>query len=300
MASRLSILFDWLVFSERGRRLRRWSFLITLPAAIAAALVVGLGSSLAVVALRLALGLIVLAVAWRLGGERGEAVRDLLMHPRARRYLRVEMRVCTAPAVALARLWRRAPGEFSYHRGDDQPAIALAAVPMLLAEAAVVHLLLPRGWIWVHLALAVVHLYCLLWLFAWAAGSRLCPHRVAAGSLLVRGGVLYESRVPLVAVVSAEIRRRRVTDEAGLVVDDGAVLLPARRRVDIWLEFAEPVTVARPLGEPVSTRRLAFAADDPERLAALLARGAGSPAAAPAARRVPGMLALPGLVYGSD
>jgi hypothetical protein len=130
------MLFDWLVFSERGRRLRRWSFLVTVPAAIAAALVVGLGSSVAIVALRLALGLIVLAVAWQLGGERGEAVRDLLMHPRARRYLRVEMRVCAAPAVALARLWRRAPGEFSYHRGDDQPAIALAAVPLLLTEAA--------------------------------------------------------------------------------------------------------------------------------------------------------------------
>ena len=56
MASGLSSLLDWLVLSERGRRLRRWSFLVTLPVAIAAALAVGLGSSLAVVALRLALG----------------------------------------------------------------------------------------------------------------------------------------------------------------------------------------------------------------------------------------------------
>src|SRR5688500_9611202 len=103
LSSRLSILFDWLAFSERGRRLRRWSFLVTLPASVAAALAVGLGTGAAVVAVRLALGLIVLAVAWRVGGERGEAVRDLLMHPRARRYLRTELRVVAAPAVALAR-----------------------------------------------------------------------------------------------------------------------------------------------------------------------------------------------------
>jgi hypothetical protein len=171
---------------------------------------------------------------------------------------------------------------------------------MLLAEAAVVHLLLPREWLWVHLALAVVHLYCLLWLFAWAAGPRLCPHRVTAGCLLVRGGVLYESRVPLDAVAGAVVRRRRVPGEAGLVIDRGAVLLPARRSVDLWLELARPVTVARPLGEAVSTRRLAIAADDPERLAALLTRGDVSSLAPSRAPRVPGLLALPGLVYGSE
>jgi hypothetical protein len=298
MSSRLSILFDWLVYGERGRRLRRWSFVVTLPGAVAAALVVGLGSSLALVAVRMSLGLIVLAAAWRLGGERGDAVRDLLMHPRARRYLRAELRVLVVPCLALAGPWRRDPGEFTCHRGDYRPAVALALVPVLLAEAAVVHLLLPHGWLWVHLAVAAAHFYALLWLFAWAAGPRLRPHRVSAGHLLVRGGVLYDVRVPLDAVVEAVVRRRRVGDEAALVVDDGAVLLPARRRVDLWLELAEPVTVARPLGEPVTTRRLAIAADEPERLATALANDAPGTAAR-RYRGVPGLLALPELVYGS-
>jgi hypothetical protein len=292
------MLFDWLVSSDRGRRLRRWSFLVTLPGAVAMALLIGLGSSLALVGVRMALGLLVLAAAWRLGGERGEAVRDLLMHPRLRRYLRVELRVFAAPCMALARLWRNDPGQFTYHRGDYQPAVALALVPVILAEAAVVHLLLPHGWLWLHLAVAAGHAYALLWLFAWAAGSRVRPHRVGGGHLLVRGGVLYEAPVPLAGVAAVDVRRRRVGDEAALVLDPEAVLLPARHRVDLWIELTEPVTVGRPLGEPVRTRRLAIAADEPERLAAALLDGA--PAVAERRpRRMPGLVVVPELVYGS-
>jgi hypothetical protein len=298
MSSRLSNWFDWLVSSERGRRLRRWSFVLTLPGAVAVALVVGLGSSLALVAVRTALGVIVLAAAWRLGGERGESVRDLLMHPRARRYLRVELRVVAAPWLALARLRRRDPAEFGYHRGDYQPAIALAFAPALLAEAAVVHLLLPHGWLWAQLAVAAGHAYALLWLFAWAAGSRALPHRVTGGCLLVRAGVLYQARVPLEAVHAVEARRRRVGDEAALVLDADAVLLPARHRVDLWLDLTAPVTVERPIGEPVVTRRLAIAADEPERLAAALL-GDARTVAERRPNRVPGLVALPELVYGS-
>jgi len=58
-----------------------------------------------------------------------------------------------------------------------------------------------------------------------------------------------------------------------LVVDD-AVALPARRRVDVWLELAragDGGARARGAGE---TCRLAIAADDPELLVAASARPA--------------------------
>ena len=298
MSSTLSILFHWLVLSDRGRRVRRWSFLVTLPGAFAAALAVGLGAGIALVAARFVLALIVVGVAWRLGGERGEAVRDLLMHPRVRRYVRVEMRVLGMPFAAMARPWRCAPGEFSYHRGDERPAVALALLPMLFAEAAVVHLLLPGSWLWAHLAVAAVHVYGLLWLFAWAAGPRLRPHRIAGGSLLVRGGVLHEARVPLDAVTAVAVRRRSVGGVAGFSIDDGAVLLPARRRVDLWLDLAQPIMVVRPLGPPVWTSRIAIAADEPGRLATVFeTQPAG---AVHRSKRAHALLALPELLYGSD
>jgi hypothetical protein len=51
-----------------------------------------------------------------------------------------------------------------------------------------------------------------------------------------------EATVPLSAVRSVDLRRRRVANGALVVA------LPARRRVDVWLELAEPVTVGRARG----------------------------------------------------
>jgi hypothetical protein len=50
------------------------------------------------------------------------------------------------------------------------------------------------------------------------------------------------------------------------------VLLPARNRVDLWLDLSEPVTVGRPFGKPLVTQRLAVASDEPERLVEQLLR----------------------------
>ena len=263
-------LLDWFLLSRHGRRLRRWSFLVTVPVAVVAALVIGLGTSAAVVALRIALTLTVALVAWRIGGERGEAVHDLLMHPRARRYARTELRVLSTPLLALARLWRRPNGEFSAHRGGDELAIAFAVTPMIVTEAAVVHLLLPAGWLWVHLAWAASHLYMLAWVFAWALGPRLRPHRLADGELIVNGGLLYRACVPLRNVSGTEVARRRLPEHTPFLLEDDTALLPARRRVDLWIDLTEPVTVTRPLGEPVQVRRIGLAADDPGALASAL------------------------------
>ena len=69
-------------------------------------------------------------------------------------------------------------------------------------------------------------------------------------------------------------------------------------RADLWLDLTAPVTVERPIGEPVVTRRLAIAADEPERLAAALL-GDARTVAERRPNRVPGLVALPELVYGS-
>ena len=95
VARAVDLVFAFLMH-PRVRRVRRWSFLVTLPLAGLAIAVFGLGPTLGVVALRVALFALAAVVAWRLGGSRGEAVLDLLMHPRARRLQRVEARVWLA------------------------------------------------------------------------------------------------------------------------------------------------------------------------------------------------------------
>lgn len=205
-----------------------------------------------------------------------------------------------APLIALARRWRRPACEFSAHRGGDELAIAFAATPAVLTEAAVVHLLLPAGWLWVHLAWAVMHLYMLAWVFAWALGPRLRPHRLEGGALLAHGGLLYGALVPLHAISGIEVARRRLPEHTPFVLEGVTALLPARRRVDLWLDLSEPIVVTRPLGEPVRVRRLGLAADDPNALcAALRSPPLVVPDAPVPALGLAAALGLPELVYGA-
>ena len=297
---RLDALVAWLM-RPRVRRARRWSFLLTLPASLAVAHLYGVQHGALVLGGRLLFWLLVVAAAWRLGGERGEAVRDVLMHPRIRAFCRAELDVLTAlPRLLAVRAGGRAAPGARYDRGTFGAALAFAFTPAVLAEAVALHLLAGGGWIaWV---LTAAHGYSLVWLWGFALGPRAYPHRLSARDALFRAGPLYRVRVPRAVVVGAAVRRERLrSSERGAVERDGALLLPVRGRVDVWLELAEPVRVQRALGEPLPTRRLAVASDDPEGLvAALLAAavvGAGDRPAA-AGRRVlgvPAALELAGL-----
>ena len=86
-------------------------------------------------------------------------------------------------------------------------------------------------------------------------------------ALVARNGPLYRACVPLDAVVGA-VARAGTTPAIpeGLVLRDGTALLPSRGRVDVWLELDRPVLIRRPLGEPISVRRVALASDDPREL----------------------------------
>jgi hypothetical protein len=272
-----------LLMRPRIRRVRRWSFLVTLPVAVLFVGFVGLESGAVVVGVRFVLWLAVMIAAWRVRGERGEALRDLLMHPRARALMRTALDV----VLTLPRLLLRGPAApgLRYVHGDYGFALALAFVPPLLAEAAVVHLLVPAGWIAVHVVNAVLHLYALVWLAAWGLGSRAYPHRVRRGVLVARQGPLYRAAVPLRDVLRVTVARER----APVVAErDGTVLLSARGRVDLWLELARPVAVRRPLADPWWVSRLGIASDDPHELAALLSRAASG------AEEISGVLALAG------
>lgn len=254
-----------MLMGPRGRRVRRWSFVATVPLGLLIAHIYGVQEGVLVVAARMALVLAVALVAWRLGGERGEAMRDLLMHPRARAFARAEVDiVCALPRLLAAGLTHAGRAGTGYAQGTFGLALALAFTPAVLAETLAMHLLLGDGVIaWVSTAL---HAYSLIWLWSFALGPRAYPHRVGARSSVLRAGPMYRVVVPRGAITSATARRARVAGERGFVERDGAVLLPVRGRVDVWLELSEPVRVQRPLSEPCETRLIAVASDDPDGL----------------------------------
>lgn len=250
----------------------------TIPIGLLVAQTYGAGEGLAVVAARMGLWALLALAAWRVGGDRGDALRDLLMHPRLRAFGRAELDVLVAvPRLVLVRAARAGGGALTYARGTFGLALALAFSPVIVSEAVAMHLLLGGGWVaWVFTAL---HAYMLLWLWGFALGPRCYPHRVGPRTAVLRGGALYRVAVPRSAIVSATDRTERIPGERRLVEREDAVLLPVRGRVELWLELSEPVRIQRPLGEPILTRRLAIASDQPADLIELLL------APIPAARR---------------
>jgi hypothetical protein len=255
---------EWLM-RPRVRRVRRWSFVATIPVGLLVAHVYGVHQGLAVVAARAAVAASVAVAAWRVGGERGDALRDLLMHPRLRAFGRAELDVlCALPRLLLVRVARSGGIGLTYARGTFGLALALALTPVVVSEAVALHLLLRGGWIaWISSAL---HAYTLIWLWGFALGPRCYPHRVGPRTAVLRAGAMYRVLVPLSAIVSVTEKRERVAGDRGLIARDDAVLLPVRGRVEVWLELSEPVRVQRPLHEPLHTRRLAIASDDPNGL----------------------------------
>ncbi|MGI8902251.1 MAG: hypothetical protein ACR2IP_00975 [Solirubrobacteraceae bacterium] len=265
------LVIEWLM-RPRVRRARRWSFVATVPVSLLVAHVYGVHEGVAVVAARLALSGSVAIAAWRLGGDRGEALRDLLMHPRLRAFGRAEFDIVTAlPRLLLAHVLnaRRGGGSgragLRYTRGTFGLALALAFTPVVVSEALVAHLLLGGGpEAWVSTAL---HAYMLIWMWSFALGPRCYPHRIGARTAVLRAGPMYRVLVPRSAILSATEHRERLTGRHGLLERDGdAVMLPVRGRVEVWLELSEPVRVQRPLHEPLYACRLAVASDDPQAL----------------------------------
>ena len=259
------------------RRVRRWSFLVTVPAGVLVARELridpgeGLLAGAAIAALEALLFVCVLAAGGRLlGRERRDALLDLLMHPVVRRAVVGEARMlATFPRL----LWHRVrlpPGDaFSYHRGSNELGLAIALLPAALAEGAAVHLLLPDGWVWPQVVLAVLHVYAMLMLLAWAVGERTEPHRLHDGVLHVRAGQLLRADVPLADIARIELQTRREGQRTGFIRDvvPQSARLAVGGRTDVVLHLRRPVLVERPLADPAAVTLLSIRVDEAARLA---------------------------------
>lgn len=290
--------FDWVfgvLMRPRIRRLRRWAFLVTVPAGLFGAKALGidlnvgtgLKAGIALAALDLAVLLAVVAIGTRvLGRERRDVLLDFLMHPTARRAIAAEARTLLTVPRALGRRLRQPSGrEFAYHRGTNELGFVLALLPAALAEGAAVHLLLHGAPTWLRLAIGALHLYGVLMVLGLALGPRVHPHRVTDRTLHLRAGQLTRANVPLELIAAIGTEHRRMGRRTGLVLGDGEALLLSDGRADVRVELLEPVFVERALRDPVSVTSFVVAVDDERALAEEVwraqARGASEPAPRP-------------------
>lgn len=265
-------ILSWLM-RPPVRRVLRWSFVVTLPLCILLINMRGLDAVLVVFAVEFVAFMFVLGLAARLGGERGQLILDFVMHPAVRRFMRSEALIVLALPRALlraARRRRRTESEFPYAKASAELPLAIAFVPAFVAEATVVHLLLPGSIGWLKLALLALSLYGLLWILGWAVGLHSFPHRFRGDLLELRLGSLYRALVRLDSIVG--VRRESAKDGTRTRLDaaDGEAALRVGGRVDLHLTLDRPTLVERPFGEPLAVTSISFAADDPPGLAARL------------------------------
>ncbi len=240
----------------RMRRLRRWSFVVTLPVAGLLIWLRGFqGAAILPVLYVLGLGSVLL-LAGRIGGPRGELLLDFVMHPVGRRAFRTELHLVATLARAAGRAARRRtePTEFSYHRGSSDLGALLALAPAVIIELAVVELLLSGVPLWVRLAIAALSLYGFAWLTAWTLGQRVYPHRLGNDALQAHLGAFYRATVPLNAITSIDITPDRPAKRTELLLSDDTAAFAVGGRVDLRLRLARPVTVHRPLADPARCR----------------------------------------------
>lgn len=258
----------------RVRKLRRWSFVVTLPLAGLLIWRRGLEGAAFLPAFYVLLLGAILVAARRIGGPRGELLLDLVMHPVGRRAFRTELRLVATLARAVQRVL--GPGdrgdEFAYHGRSSELAMLLAFVPALVGEIVVVELLLSGQSLWLRLAVAGISLYGFAWLTAWTVGLRVYPHRVRDGVLEARLGTFYRVAVPLQTVATLDVAPRRPAKRTELLLTDGAAALAVDGHVDLRLRLTRPVSIERPLGDPIEVTQLELAADEPAALAHAIGR----------------------------
>jgi len=266
-------LFEWLM-RPSVRRVRRWSFLVTLPVTYLVFRLRGAETGLALVGLELVVGVTVMVVLYRMGGARREVVLDLIAHPLVRRLTATEMHVLLTAPRALARRLRghRREERFGYARRSSELPFALALLPAIAAEAVAVHLLLPEGWLWMKVGILAVSAYGYLWVFSLALGMRTEPHVLRSSELEVRFGPLYRARIPVELIERAEPRAGKAAGRPGLTFDGDAARLTAEGAAEVRLTLRAPVQLRRPLAEPVSITELSIPAERPADLVRALER----------------------------
>nr|MBA2299400.1 hypothetical protein [Chloroflexota bacterium] len=157
--------------------------------------------------------------------------------------------------------------EYSYHRRNSDLAVALALLPAIVGEIIVVELLLSGLPLWVRLAIAAISLYGFAWLIAWTVGLRVYPHRLRDDVLEARLGAFYRAVVPLEAIAEVDVTPQRPAKRTQLLLTDGTAAFVVGGHTNLRLRLARPVTIERPLGDPVEVSQLELAADQPAALA---------------------------------
>jgi len=149
--------------------------------------------------------------------------------------------------------------------------LLLAFIGVSAIELPVLHLIVP--WTGVRIALDILGVYGLLWMFGLLVMLRVNPHVVGEAGLRVRSGTTVDMTIPWDYVAEIRAWRHTVPARPRQPVErtgDSVVLhLPVMSQTTVDIRFVGPTTVPLADGDSEPLTGLRIAADDPGALVAM-------------------------------
>lgn len=160
------------------------------------------------------------------------------------------------------------PDAFAYRKRSIMGVLLIVAVLTAPGEILLWEILIP--WNWPRLALLVLSLYALLWIFAFYASLSVLPHRLNSDFLRLHYGALAEGRIPYSSIDSVEVGQRKTPDgREGLRLssDRTTAHIGVGGKTDVTIHLREPLALSGLLGPTSPVTTVCVAVDEPERLA---------------------------------
>jgi hypothetical protein len=176
---------------------------------------------------------------------------------------------------------RQGEDDFSYHKRSLAGALVAVVALTTPLELLIWEFLVP--WAWLRIALLILGIYALFWVFGYYASLAVLPHRLEAEGLRLHYGAFAQGFVPYAKIARVERRRQQAPKAGDGIRSDptgDALYFAIDGKTDLMLQLRALLAVdglLRTLG-PTSTIHLA--ADEPERMAPELRRRVGERARA--------------------
>lgn len=168
--------------------------------------------------------------------------------------------------------WKKRPlalHEFSYHKNSGTPAILAASILLVIAETAIVHILLARWNEVVAWILTGLSIYSGFQLWGWLRSLGKRPISIGKNTLELRYGIMSETYIPFAAIENIEVSKKAMDK------------IPLRRTLsplgdmeatNVILRLNAPETLHGIYGIKRKFQELTLHVDEPERFVAKVSK----------------------------
>ena len=203
----------------------------------------------------------------------------LIMPRRVAKVMVLEPRLWVCLLRWASRRARPGDDDFSYHKRSLAGALLIVVVLTTPVELLIWEILVP--WAWLRIALLVLGIYALIWVFGFYASLAVLPHRLEEDGLRLHYGAFAQGFIPYSEIEKIERKTRKAPKPGdGLQThpEESALYLATGGKTDLTLRLRTPQAIDGLFRTSEPATVLHLCADQPEKMTSKLRRRLGEPA----------------------